>query len=145
MFRDFLKQEVGDLDFKQAKKHRKLPTVLSPDEAKRVISQLTGLHRLIVQLMYGSGLRIMEAVRLRVKDVDFENGGLWIQEAKGGKARRSLLPNRTIPMLKEQVEHVFNLHASDLETGHGRKFWGTLLLRRPRYTPTLWACMREVW
>ncbi|GGX73096.1 tyrosine-type recombinase/integrase [Saccharospirillum salsuginis] len=60
--------------------------------------------------MYGSGLRIMEAVRLRVKDLDFANEGLWIQEAKGGKSRRTLLPTRLIPILQEQVEFVASLH-----------------------------------
>lgn len=130
LFREFLKKEIGELDFQQANKPRKLPTVLSQDEAKRVIAHLSGLHRLIAQLMYGSGLRVMEAVRLRVKDVDFDNGGLWIQEAKGGKSRRSLLPNRLIPMLREQVDHVANLHASDLESGHGSVYLPDALVRK---------------
>jgi len=75
LFREFLQQDVGQLTFNQAKKPRKLPTVLSRDEAQRIIGNLSGLHRLITQLMYGSGLRIMEAVRLRVKDLGFSNPG----------------------------------------------------------------------
>lgn len=66
LFREFLKQEIGELDFQQANKPRKLPTVLSQDKAKQVIAHLSGLHRLIAKLMYGSGLRIMEIVHDRV-------------------------------------------------------------------------------
>ncbi len=130
LFREFLKQDVGQLTFNQAKKPRKLPTVLSREEAHHIIGQMTGLHRLISQLMYGSGLRIMEAVRLRVKDVDFTNEGLWVQEAKGGKARRTLLPTRLVPMLREQVEFVANLHASDRKTGHGGVYLPDALARK---------------
>lgn len=130
LFREFLQQDVGQLTFNQAKKPRKLPTVLSCEEARSIIGHLSGLQRLITQLMYGSGLRIMEAVRLRVKDLDFANEGLWIQEAKGGKSRRTLLPTRLIPILLEQVEFVASLHASDLRTGHGSVYLPDALARK---------------
>lgn len=119
LFREFLQLDVGELTFNYAKKPRKLPTVLTQNEAKAIIAHLTDQHRLQVQLMYGSGLRIMETVRLRVKDVDFANEALFVQEAKGGKSRRTLLPKRLVPLLKEQVNHVSDLHESDLASGHG--------------------------
>jgi len=130
LFREFLQHDIGQLTFSRACKPRKLPTVLSRDEALLIIGHLKGLHRLVAQLMYGSGLRIMEAVRLRVKDLDFANGSLWVQEAKGGKARRTLLPTRLISVLKEQVACVANLHASDLETGHGSVYLPDALARK---------------
>ncbi|GGX63801.1 hypothetical protein [Saccharospirillum salsuginis] len=78
LFRKFLQQDVGQLTFNKAQMPRKLPTVLSRDEAQRIIGHLSGLHRLITQLMYCSGLRIMEGVRLWVKDLGFSNQGrMW--------------------------------------------------------------------
>lgn len=78
LFREFMQMEVGELMFDHARKPRKLPTVLTSGEAQAVIAHLSGNHRLQVQLMYGSGLRVMETVRLRVKDVDFSNSGLFV-------------------------------------------------------------------
>lgn len=130
LFREFLRQDIGELQFNHAKRPRKLPTVLSQEEAQHIIAHLSGAHRTIVQLLYGSGLRIMESVRLRVKDVDFSNGGLWVQEAKGAKSRRTLLPNRLIPILRDQVDHVAHLHNSDLKTGHGSVYLPDALARK---------------
>lgn len=130
LFREFMQQEVGDLNFNHARKGRKLPTVLNNVEAQAVIAHLRGHHRLLVQLMYGSGLRVMEAVRLRVKDLDFSNSGLFVQEAKGDKARRTLLPNRLVPLLKEQVSHVAHLHESDLAIGRGSVYLPDALARK---------------
>lgn len=79
LFREFLRLEIGELTFNQARKPPKLPTILSKDEALSVIANLNGLHRLIVQLLYGGGLRVMEAARLRIKDVDIGSGGPWVQ------------------------------------------------------------------
>lgn len=130
LFREFLQQEVGELTFNHARKPRKQPTVLTREEANAIIAHLSGHHRLLVQLMYGSGLRVMEAVRLRIKDVDFANQGLFVQEAKGDKARRTLLPNRLIPLLRDQVSHVAHLHESDLASGHGRVYLPDALARK---------------
>lgn len=135
LFREFMQMEVGELMFNHARKPRKLPTVLNSGEAQAVIAHLSGNHRLLVQLMYGSGLRVMEAVRLRVKDVDFSNGGLFVQEAKGGKSRRTLLPNRLIPLLKEQVSHVAHLHATDLAARRGSVYLPDALARKYPQAP----------
>lgn len=83
-FRELLGVEVGELLFQPARKPKKLPVVLSKEEAGQILLQLSSHHKLIVQLMYGSGPRIMEAVRLRLKDVDIANNGIWVQETKEG-------------------------------------------------------------
>lgn len=111
----------ADLDyvngFKRAYKPRKIPVVFSPAEAKAVIGNLSGHHRLIASLMYGAGLRLMEAMRLRVKDVDFHYGQLTIRDGKGGKDRVTVLPRSVSEELKAQVEQVAIQHRHDLEQG----------------------------
>ncbi|TVP54290.1 MAG: integron integrase [Halomonadaceae bacterium] len=119
LFREFLRQEIPDLNFHRASKTRKLPTVLSVEEVSLILAQLNGHYRLLVQLMYGSGLRVMEAARLRVKDVDLANQALWVQEAKGGRARRTLLPKRLISALERQKACVVEQHADDRAAGYG--------------------------
>lgn len=119
LFREFLRQEIPDLKFHRASRVRKMPTVLSVGEVSQVLAHMDGLHRVVAQLMYGSGLRVMEAVRLRIKDVDLASQALWVQEAKGGKARRTLLPKRLIPVLERQKAFVMEQHASDMKAGYG--------------------------
>lgn len=77
LFREFLGQDIPDLSFRKAAVRRKLPTVLSGSEVARVLVHLHGSHRLMAQMMYGCGLRVMEVARLRVKDIDIENQALW--------------------------------------------------------------------
>lgn len=135
LFRDFLDQTIGELSFSRASRSRKLPTVLSRAEANAIILQLTGWHKLVVQLLYRSGLRIMEATRLRIKDVDLENQGLFVQEAKGGKARRTLLPTSLIAAIQEQIGRVEQLHHADLQSGHGSVYLPDALARKYPYAP----------
>ncbi len=103
LFREFLKVEVGQLHFQSASKPRKVPTVLSQLEAVSILNQISGRKRLIIQILYGCGLRVSEAVTLRVKDIDIANGGLYVMEAKGGKSRRTLLPGCLIQPLIKQI------------------------------------------
>ena len=130
LFREFLKQDIPDLHFRKAAVSRKLPTVLSSSEVARVLLHLDGTHRLMVQMMYGCGLRVMEVVRLRIKDVDIDNQALWVQEAKGGKARRTLLPERVQSALAEQVRWVTELHRCDLQAGYGSVYLPDALARK---------------
>jgi len=130
LFREFLKQDIPDLNFRKAAGGRKLPTVLSGAEVARVLLHLSGTHGLMVQLMYGCGLRLMEVVRLRVKDIDIENQALWVQEAKGGKARRTLLPERVQSKLAEQIRWVTELHRCDLKAGYGSVYLPDALARK---------------
>ena len=117
LFREYLKQESVDLAFKNASKPRKVPTVLSQGEAQSIISQLHDRKRLITQIMYGCGLRISEVVKLRVKDVDIANRGLFVMEAKGNKTRRTLLPNCLTEPLQHQIIRVKNQLDSDKAIG----------------------------
>jgi len=105
---------------KRAKKPEHLPIVLSHKEAAAIIEQLSGLPYLIVILLYGSGMRITECVRLRVQDVDFEYQQLWIRSGKGNRDRVTLLPKIAIPLLKKQLDKVQLLHQRDLKGGFGK-------------------------
>lgn len=106
LFREFLQQDTSNLNFDYARKNRKTPIVLSHDEANRIIHQLSELHQMVVRLMYGGDLRVSEVVRLRIKDVDFVNTGLYVMEGKGDKSRRTLLPNSLVSSLQCQIEKV---------------------------------------
>ncbi|MHC4956304.1 MAG: integron integrase [Planctomycetota bacterium] len=101
----------------RAKRTRRLPVVLSRAEIGQLLKQLDGTPRLMALLLYGSGLRLLECARLRVKDVDFERRMLTVRAGKGDHDRRTLLPSVAVPLLREQVERVRTLHQSDLETG----------------------------
>lgn len=85
LYKQFLGIELGDLQFSRTSKGRRLPVVFSHAEAMQVIAAMKGTHQLVAGLMYGSGLRVMEAVRLRVQDVDFSEQCLFVREAKGEK------------------------------------------------------------
>lgn len=102
-----------------ARTPKRLPVVLTPDEVMAVLLRLEGRHGLIARLLYGTGLRIMECLRLRIKDVDFERGEILVRDGKGAKDRVTMLPASVIPVLREHVERVRELHRQDLAAGHG--------------------------
>ncbi|WP_237055824.1 integron integrase [Microbulbifer sediminum] len=122
LYRQFLGIELGKLDFDRTSKGQRLPVVLTHEEAIAVIGKLSGHHRLLVSLMYGSGLRVMEAVRLRVQDVDFGHHCIFVREAKGEKWRRTLLPKALVEPLRSQIEVALALHRRDLEEGFGEVY-----------------------
>jgi integron integrase len=109
-----------------------LPVVLSPDEVRRVLAKLNGVTRLMAELLYGSGLRVLECCRLRVKDVDFDAGHILVRDGKGQKDRITLLPERVRPGLREQLTLVRQLHEDDLARGAGYvELPGALLAKYP--------------
>jgi integron integrase len=112
----------GHLQAVRAKQPQWLPTVLTREEVRRVLAALTGTHQLMAQLLYGSGLRLMECVRLRVKDLDFGQRQLVVRDGKGAKDRRTMLPERLIAPLQAQLDHVRLLHEEDLRQGYGRVY-----------------------
>ena len=118
LYREFLGQPLDDLKFEQSRKPVKLPTVFSKEEASSVIRNLNGDYRLVAMLLYGSGLRINEALRLRVKDIDFEMQQVIIRGGKGAKDRITLLPDRLIEPLKQQIDSALYLHQADLFRRH---------------------------
>lgn len=103
----------------RAKRSEHLPTVLSKDEVMRVISGMQGLHQLMAQLLYGCGLRLMECMRLRIKDIDFEQSQIIVREGKGEKDRATMLPSSLAEPLKHQIAYVRNLHEQDVAQGYG--------------------------
>lgn len=130
MYHQFLGRELGKLQFTNTSQGRKLPTVFSHEEAMAVLSNMRGTHKLIASLMYGSGLRVMEATRLRVKDVDFSEQCLFVRETKGDKWRRSLLPSSVATGLRNQIEFALALHQRDLEDGYGEVYMPNALAKK---------------
>lgn len=107
------------IDAVRAKKPRRLPAVLTPGEVQQVLLQLDGVYLVMAQLLYGSGLRLMECVRLRVKDLDFEMRQLTVRDGKGMVDRVTPLPGRVIEPLQAQLAQVQQMHRVDLQRGRG--------------------------
>ena len=103
----------------RVKKPARLPTVLSRPEVADLLAQMTGEPALIAKLLYGAGLRLSGALRLRVKDLDFERRQLVVRRGKGDKDRPTILPDALVEPLRQQLVRVRALHASDLAEGHG--------------------------
>lgn len=112
-----LKREMGEIQAIRATKGKQIPTVLSPPEVESVLGELNGVHLSIAQLLYGCGMRISEAVRLRIKDVDFENQLIQIHQSKGGKSRIVPMPDGLVEPLKRWVQSRAALHEQDLAEG----------------------------
>ena len=121
LYREVLGIGVGWLDdLVRAKRPQRLPVVLDRAEVEALLSQLQGVPWLMATLLYGSGLRLMECHRLRIKDLDFSQREVLVREAKGGRDRVTMLPARVIGPLQEQLRRVAELHARDLAAGCGR-------------------------
>ena len=120
LYRDMLDSPIGWLDhLVRAKRPYRVPTVLSRDEARRVIEELSGAPRLVAMILYGSGLRLLEALCLRVKDVDLERRELAVLHGKGGRDRLTLPPDLLVEPLREQIRRVGILHRADRAAGRG--------------------------
>lgn len=118
LYREVLKLDLPWLEnVTRAKKPAKLPVVLTPDEVKRVLAHLEGTYWLLSSLMYGTGMRLMEVIRLRVKDVDFQRREIIVREGKGGKDRRTMLPDSLRDLLQQQIDKVKILYTQDAEQG----------------------------
>ena len=113
LYQKFLNVELGELGFQLATKQRNLPIVLSKCEVKKIIDASSGRNKLIFQLLYGSGLRISEALRLRVQDIDFERNALTIRDGKGNKDRQTLLSKKIRDPLGKQISSALELLSKD--------------------------------
>ena len=127
LYQKVLEAELPRLDAVRAKRPKRLPVVLSTDEVRAVLDRMTGNHRTMAELMYGSGLRLLETCRLRVKDIDFARGQIVVREGKGDKDRVVPLPKRLEGALRVQIEHVKALHRADVRDGNGRVWLPTAL------------------
>jgi integron integrase len=120
----------GPADLIRAKRPRRLPVVLSKEEIAAILRHLSGRAYLAVALMYASGLRLLECLRLRVQDIDFEAGEIVVRQGKGQKDRRTVLAKNMVPMLREHLERLQHQHNEDLCLGHGRVHVPEAVLRR---------------
>lgn len=127
LYREVLQKEIEPILLSAAKRPERLPTVLSREEVIRIIDRMNGPNKLMAQVLYGSGLRLMECLRLRVKDVDFEYKTLTVRDGKGEKDRVTPLPDSIIPDLRRQIERVRLLHEEDLSAGFGEVYLPTAL------------------
>jgi len=103
---------------------------MAKDETVKVINALSGVHQLMAKLLYGSGLRLMECARLRVKDMDIDRLQILVREAKGNKDRVTMLPESVVPSLKDHLLHVKQLFENDLKKGYGRVYLPHALERK---------------
>lgn len=120
----------GLRDVVQAKTPQRLPTVLTKAEVQAVLRELSEPYRLMAQLLYGSGLRLMECVRLRVKDLDFSRHELTVRDGKGMHDRLTMLPERLTTSLQTQLQIAKRWHDSDLDRGYGAVYLPFALERK---------------
>jgi len=130
LYRDVLDIDLGEIAPVRSKRHRKPPTVLTQSEVAEMLNTMAGTHRLMAQLTYGCGLRLMECIRLRVQDVDFGQGRVFVRDGKGGKDRTVVLPEAIRPLLADHLERVVALHAKDLREGFGEVYIPEALARK---------------
>jgi len=131
LYREVLGAELPWLDnVQQAKAPRRLPVVLTRDEIHAVLSRLSGTHWLVASLLYGTGMRLMECLRLRVKDIDFSRSEILVRDGKGFKDRVTMLPATVARPLQEQLCGVRALHERDLADGGGEVFLPYALARK---------------
>lgn len=131
LYKQVLNQPIDELHGAvRAKKKKKLPTVLTHDEVSRLLRQLDGVYWLAACLMYGSGLRLMECLRLRVMNLDFDRKAIFVMDGKGGKDRIVTLADQLVIPLKRHLEYVKNLHEKDLADGFGEVYLPYALERK---------------
>ena len=120
LYKETLGLELPWLDgLVRARRPERLPVVLTIDEAQRLLSAMEGTGWLMASLLYGTGMRLMECLRLRIKDVDFGYRQILVRDGKGQKDRITMLPERLIEPLKAQMDRAKSLHDADLRQGYG--------------------------
>ena len=140
LYRDVLRKESPEpANAGKANKPERSPTVMSKDKVLRLIGAVPPEHQLVVKLIYGSGLRLMECLRLRVRDVDFEHDHLLIRDTKGKKDRVTVLPESLKEALHEHLAQVKLVHQNDLAQGCGRAFLPYALARKYHKASLEWA------
>jgi integron integrase len=136
LYRDVIKHPLEDINHIHSHKTTSIPTVFTHDEASRVIAGLSGCYRLLAELMFGSGLRISEAIKLRVKDIDFGMNTIIVRNGKGNKDRVTLLPQKLVEALGNQLTLVSALHNQDTADGCGEVYLPNALARKYPNAPS---------
>ena len=140
LYRHVLGQNLGWLDgVVRAKRPQRLPVVLTRPEVKALLSALDGIHWSMASLLYGAGLRLLECLRLRVKDIDFASHQILVREGKGNKDRRTMLPAVVKEPLAAHIEHVRQQHQHDLANGFGRVYVPGALQRKYPHANSEWG------
>lgn len=131
LYKQVLGLELAWLDgVVRAKRTQRVPTVLSREEIVNVLGRMEGRSWLLASLLYGTGMRLMEALRLRIKDVDFGRGEITVRDGKGGKDRRTMLPQSLVEPMRREVERAGLLHEADLREGFGAAWLPFALARK---------------
>ncbi len=140
LYRDVLEVEPGRIEgVIRANRPKRLPVVLTKPEVTRVLGQMADPYRLMAELMYGSGLRLLEVLRLRVKDIDLNQHEITVREGKGNKDRRTMLPTSVVPRLVAHLVEVRRLHDADLANGFGSVYLPDALDRKlPNAATEFW-------
>jgi len=140
LYKEVLQRQLGFVgNALRVKRAPKVPVVLSPSEARAILAQLQGQYRLMAQLLYGSGLRLLECVRLRVKDVDLHYLHITVRDPKGGRERKTMLPVSLAAPLREHLHRVKARHEQDLAEGFGSVYLPTALERKIPSASREWA------
>ncbi len=124
MYKHILKKPLENLNYGFSKTPKNVPQVLSHSEAMTIIDRLSGVYQLIASIQYGAGLRISEALRLRIKDFDVNKNTLHIYRSKGNKSRVTLLPEKLTAIIKKQMDYAYRLHQQDIDDGFGIGYYG---------------------
>ncbi len=131
LYKKVLNKKLGDFgELIWAKKSKRLPVILAPEEIKKLLAQLSGTYWIMANLLYGSGLRLNECLQLRVKDIDFIYNQVTVRDSKGDKDRVTMLPEKIIDPLKKHLEKVRRLHERDIQKGYGRVHLPNALVRK---------------
>ena len=134
-----LEVELGAIgDITPSQRPKRLPMVFTWAEVRAVLQRMTGTNHLVALLLYGSGLRLSEALRLWVKDVDLERGEITVRDGKGAKDRITVLPNRVKPRLVYQIKARKLLHNTDLDAGYGTVYLPHALARKYPNAASSW-------
>ena len=132
----FLYQKVLDLslgeigEYARAKRPQRLPVVLTREEVQRLLAAMKDTYQLMARLLYGTGMRLMECIRLRVKDVEFERNQLIVREGKGQKDRVTVLPSSIKPALQDHLARIKLRHEQDLKEGYGHVYLPNALAQK---------------
>lgn len=129
-YRKFLRVDFPDLAFRPAKRRPRVPVVFTDAEARSIIDQLHDPYRLMAELMYGSGLRVSEMLRLRIKDIDFGQGQIIVREGKGNKDRITMLPRSLEDRIRNQIEIAEGYYETDRAHGVGPAWMPHALARK---------------
>jgi integron integrase len=139
-FKAILEKELGDVrQFVKSRPRTKVPVVLTTQELSRILTELNGVQSLLVSLMYGCGLRLMEAVRLRVQDIDFGYQQIIIRNAKGNKERVVPLPVKLVDSMRAHILSIKKQHSEDIDNGLGSVYMSADLVKKYGKSDKQWV------